>query len=334
MSRSHAWMCRLVGLVSLAVGCGGVTAATPDGGGMTAATPDGGVDAPVEVHIVTTAEACMQAGQALCDALDTCAPVFVQELYGDEGTCVSRAALSCMTEQGTTGITRTADDLVACAKAVPGVSCTDALGGNFPAACDVKPGMVINGMACGANLQCQSTYCHKAGACGVCGPREDAGGACTTDDGCKKGLVCAGQACVKPAAPGDACNLPGQPCRVDLYCSSAKVPGTCMTRLGAGGACVDNPSDACDFSKGAVCNTLATPNVCVTISVAKPGDACGLGSKTACVGGIAPCSNLLGKGVCANPAEDGTGCGGNDLCIPPATCVDKICQLPSAPNCQ
>jgi hypothetical protein len=329
MSRSPARMSRLAGLVGLAasaaIGCGGVTAATPDGGN--------GSDAPAETAPVTTEEACGQVAQALCDALNTCAPVFVEEQYGDESTCVSRATLSCMTDQSTSGITRTADDLVACAKAATGISCADALAGNLPMACDLTPGTVTNGTACGSNLQCQSTYCNNAGTCGVCGPRLDAGGACTSTDGCAMGLVCAGTTCVKPGGLGDACDLPAQPCSTNLYCSSAKAPGTCMARLGAGASCANN-GDACDYSMGAICNTLANPNVCVTINIAKPGDACGLGSKTLCVGGVAPCSNILGKGVCANPADDGAACGGNALCIPPATCVNKLCVLPSVPNCQ
>jgi hypothetical protein len=305
----------------------------PACGGVTAAADGGGADAPVESHVVTNEEGCNQVAKALCDALNACAPILVQEQYGDEATCISRAALSCVTEQGIAGISRTPNDLVTCASAAAAVMCPDVLAGNFPSACDVKPGTVANGVACGSNLQCQSTYCNKTDACGVCGPRQAAGGTCTTNDGCKKGLVCANQLCVTPAGPGQACNLPATPCRADLYCSSAKASGTCMAKVGAGAPCVDNPGDACDFSKAAVCNTLANPNVCVTITIAKPGNACSLGSKTGCVGGIAPCSDILFGGICANPAEDGAACGGNAVCIPPATCVNKVCRLPSAPNC-
>ncbi|HVU49385.1 MAG TPA: hypothetical protein VHL80_01800 [Polyangia bacterium] len=301
----------------MGAGCGGVTAAA-----------DGGNDAPA----VTTEEACNKVAKALCDALNGCAPFYVSEQYGDEPTCITRAALSCMTDQSTGGITRTPADLVACAQAATGIDCTDALAGNYPAACDPKPGTIINGMACGSNLQCQSTYCNKTGMCGVCGPRQDAGKACTTNDGCLKGLVCASSVCVKPAGPSEACNLPGQPCRTDLACSSSTAPGTCVAKVGVGGACADN-GDLCDFTKGSICNTLATPKVCIAINVAKPGDSCSLASKTGCVGGIDPCSSILLGGVCANPAEDGAACGDNAVCIPPATCVDKVCRLPSAPNC-
>jgi hypothetical protein len=311
----------LIGLLALVVGnatgCGGVTAAS-----------DAGTDAPA----VTAADACAQVAQALCNALNTCAPFFVSEQYGDEATCISRATLSCMTDQGTSGIARTPNDLVACAKAAVGISCSDALAGNYPAACDPQPGTIINGMACGSNLQCQSTYCNKTGACGVCGPRQAASGACTTNDACNKGLVCASSVCVAPAGMGEACNLPGQPCRSDLACSASQGPGMCVAKEGVGGNCTAN-SDLCDFTKGSICNTLATPKVCITINIAKPGDKCSLASKTGCVGGIDPCSSILLGGVCANPAVDGAACGGNDVCIPPATCVDKVCRLPSAPNC-
>jgi hypothetical protein len=323
MSRSRARLSgEVIGLLGLAAtiaaGCGGVTAAS-----------DGGNDAPA----VTTEEACNQVGKALCDALNGCAPFFVSEQYGDEATCITRAALSCMTDQGTSGIARTPNDLVACAKAAAGISCTDALSGNLPAACDPKPGTIINGMGCGSNLQCVSTYCKKTDACGVCAARQDANGPCATNDACNKGLVCASSVCVKPSAMGEACNLPGQPCRADLACSSSMAPGTCVAKSGAGAACADN-SDLCDFTKGSVCNTLANPKVCITINIAKPGDKCGLGIKTGCVGGIAPCSDLIfGNGVCANPAQDGAACGGNDVCIPPATCVNKVCRLPSASTC-
>jgi hypothetical protein len=302
---------------AVAVGCGGVTAAS-----------DGGNDAAP----VTTEDACKQVATTLCDALNTCAPFIVSEQYGDEATCITRAALSCMTDQGTSGITRTPADLVACASAAKGISCADALAGNLPAACDPKPGTIVDGMACGSNLQCHSTYCNKTDACGVCGPRQDMGHACTTNDGCQKGLVCASSMCVMPSGPNGACNLPGQPCRSDLACSSSTAPGTCVAKEGAGGACAGN-NDLCDFSKGSVCNVFANPKVCITINIAKPGDSCSLATKTGCVGGTDPCSNLIANGICANPAQDGATCGGNAVCIPPATCVNKVCRLPSAPNC-
>src|SRR5260221_872877 len=104
----------------------------------------------------------------------------------------------------------------------------------------------------------------------------------------------------------------------------------CAAKLGAGGACADS-DQACDLAKGVMCNPVT--HVCDTIKVAKGGEACSLALKTLCVGFVAPCSSFLAGGVCANPAKDGEACGGNAVCVPPATCQNKICRLPSVPNC-
>jgi hypothetical protein len=323
MSHSPGRLSPLVGALGLALaatvgGCGGVTPAAVDGGGDAAQS-------------VTAQEGCNQVAKALCDALDSCAPSAVMVLYGDKATCITRAALSCTTDQSVAGIQRTGDDLVSCARALGAATCPDLLAGNFPDVCAVKPGATINGAACGSDWQCQSTYCGKTDKCGVCGPRQAAGGDCTVDGGCGKGLVCGAKKCVAPAGPNADCNLPAQPCRSDLYCTSATGSGKCAAKLGAGGACMDS-DQACDFIKGAVCNPLN--HVCVTVNVAKGGEACGLGNKTICVGFVAPCSNILTGGVCANPAQDGEACGMNKVCVPPATCETGVCRLPSAIGCQ
>jgi hypothetical protein len=313
----------LFGMASIAgAGCGGVTASP---------TPDGG-DAPAETAPLTTDEGCNRVGEALCDVLDGCAPSALKVLYGDKATCVSRVVLSCTTDQKVEGISRTADDLVKCAQQVSTAACADLLAGKFPDVCSVNPGNTPGGAPCGSDWQCETTYCRKLDAkCGVCGPRAAAGADCTADAGCQKGLVCANKKCAAPAGPGADCNLPNQPCRTDLYCTSASGAGKCAAKMGAGAPCADN-SDACDFVKGVICNPVN--HTCETLSVAKGGEACGLGTRTLCVGFVAPCSNFLVGGVCANPAEDGATCGGNAVCIPPAECLGGVCQLPSAIDCK
>lgn len=313
----------LLGLASIAgAGCGSVTASP---------SPDGG-DAPIEAAPVTTDEGCNRVAKALCDALEGCAASALKVLYGDKTTCIARVVLSCTTDQKVPGIARTGDDLVKCAQQVGTASCADLVAGRSPDVCAVKPGTTIGGAPCGSDWQCASTYCRKTDAqCGVCGPRAAAGGDCTVDGGCEKGLVCANKKCAAPAGPGADCNLPNQPCRSDLYCTSTSGSGKCAAKMGNGGACADN-SDACDFVKGVICNPIN--HTCETISIAKGGEACGLGMRTICVGFVAPCSNILGAGVCANPAADGATCGGNAVCIPPAECVGGVCRLPSAPECK
>jgi hypothetical protein len=339
MSYCQARVSRLVAVVGLATmvfaGCGGVTAAPSTGGagagGAGAGGAGGRVDGgPANAPPVTTNDGCTQVAMALCSSLYGCAPVALQVLYGDKTTCIARSVLSCTTDQGVAGIGRTADDLAACATALGTATCSDLLAGQMPSVCTAKPGTVINGRACGSDLQCQSTYCNKTDTCGVCSPRQTAGGDCTVDAGCVAGLVCAHMKCVAPAGPGGDCNLPNQPCRSDLYCPTMNGSAKCTAKLGAGGACADS-DQACDFVKGVICDPLN--HTCEAINVAKGGMACGLGAKTLCVGFVAPCSAFLAGGVCANPAEDGAACGGNAVCIPPATCENKICRLPSAPDC-
>ena len=52
-------------------------------------------DTPVEMPTLTAAQGCMQVATALCNTLDSCAPVALKVLYGDKSICVTRAALSC-----------------------------------------------------------------------------------------------------------------------------------------------------------------------------------------------------------------------------------------------
>jgi hypothetical protein len=339
MSHPRAWFDRLsvvvaLGLVVVAPACGGVTPLANDGGGAGAGGgADAGLDGPLEAAPLTTDEGCDQEAKALCDSLNGCAPIALQVYYGDEATCIARASLSCKTDQSVGGITRTADDLSSCARALATASCADLLADNYPAACQMNPGTVVNGAACGSDWQCGSSFCNKTTMCGVCSPRAAVGGDCTADDGCAQELVCANKKCAKPAGPGEDCNLPGQPCRSDLYCPTSNGSAKCAAKVGAGGACADS-DQACDLVKGVFCNPI--DHTCETLSVAKGGDACGLAMKTICVGFIAPCSNFLTSGVCANPAQDGEACGmGGKVCVPPATCDPNmnVCRLPSAPDC-
>jgi hypothetical protein len=327
-------------IVAVALGCGGVTPATGTGGtgGNAGGAGAGGnpVDAAVEAAPLTAAEGCTEVAHALCERIDACSPTTLKLFYGDRATCATRAALGCMTDQGVTGTTRTTEDLVACAAALAPTGCAELLADHYPAACDIKPGMAINGTACGSDWQCVSTYCGKTNACGVCGPRQPAGGDCTVDGGCLKALVCANKKCVAPGTLNADCNAPNQPCRADLYCD--KTTSKCLAKVGAGGSCADD--QACDITKGVLCNPLN--HVCETITVAKAGEGCGLSSKALCTGfsglgaGQDPCSNFLGmNGICAKTAEDGTACGmDHKVCLAPASCVMGVCRLPSAPNCR
>jgi hypothetical protein len=306
---------------AILAGCGNVTAP---------ANGDGGADAAA----LTAQQGCHQEAQAICDAIDACASFWLQIVYGDKPTCVSRLSLSCMDDQTVTGTTRTVADLVACAQAVGSASCPDLLASRFPEVCQVKPGMRMNGVACGSDWQCQSTYCSKQGDCGVCGPRMAAGGNCTADDGCQTGMICASSRCAVPGDVGATCAPDSQPCRSGLYCTSAH---TCAARVGAGGSCADT-DQACDIAQGVACNPIS--HTCDPVRVAKGGETCGIVNRvlTLCVG-LNPCTGatLTQTGICANPAGDGEACGNANSgrnCVAPATCAMQVCRLPSATTCQ
>jgi len=318
---STSYRALALALAALASACGNVS---PD------KAADGG-----DAAALTVEEGCTQEADAICSALSGCATFWVQLFYGDKTTCVSRLTFSCKNDQMVNGITRTPDEMAACAQAVKSSSCPDLVASKFPAACQVKPGTLMNGIGCGSDWQCQSTYCNTNGqTCGACGPRAAAGGTCTTDDGCMTGMVCASGHCVTPGVSGASCDPMKQPCRSDLYCTSAS---TCAPHVGAGASCADSAS-ACDLFQGVACNPFN--HVCETVAVAQGGAACGIVNRTLtlCVA-LDQCggATLTQPGVCASPAGDGEACGESNSghnCIAPATCVNGVCRLPSATNCQ
>ena len=313
--------------------CGSIERIGPNGGagGQGGFAGDAAVpDAPVET-VVTVAEGCQQVATAICNQLEACAPITVKFFYVDKPTCVARSTLSCMADQSVPGISRTAHDLVTCATDVASATCPDLLASKLPASCLVKPGPQPATAACGSDWQCATTYCQKTTACGVCAARAAAGGACTVDNGCQTGLVCANSVCVTPGTLAQACDI-NHPCRSDLYCTKL-IAGSCQQKVGMGGSCADADA-ACDLLKSVACN--GSTKVCDVVNVARGGDACGLinNGLTICVD-LNPCSGLV-SGVCANLAADGAACGdaANGVhCAPPATCETGVCRLPSAPNC-
>jgi hypothetical protein len=247
-------------------------------------------------------------------------------------TCLARVKLGCTKDQDDADITRTATDVAACGQAAMAASCDDLIANILPPACQTKPGTRLNGEGCGSSLQCMSAHCEvTSGDCGTCAPQSAINGNCTSDDGCMVGLGCANGKCVTPGNLDAACN-DNNPCRRNLYCS--KTSNTCSTRQPAGTHCGGDPN-ICDVYHGAVCNQLAVQanQVCETISVAGGGSACGFAIKAPlCVLNNA-CSNLLGNGICPNPAMDGQACDANVHCLPPANCVSGLCRFPSVAAC-
>lgn len=315
-------------LAATAAACGSVSASNTDAGGA------GGSDGAMETAPLTADQACAQMAQALCNRFNDCAQPAVPLLFVDMATCVSRATLGCTKDQEDADITRTPNDIAACAQALPAASCADLISKVLPAACQTKPGTRLNGEGCGAGLQCMSAHCEITdGSCGTCAPQSTANGNCTSDDGCVSGLVCANKKCVAPGDVGMACN-DNAPCRGNLNCN--KTSNTCETLQPAGTACGGN-AGICDVFHGVICDpklAAALNPSCVTFTVASGGSACGEvnGTPTACVL-FNTCSSPSAGGVCPNPAMDGEACNANVHCVPPASCVNGLCRFPSVAAC-
>ena len=216
---------------------------------------------------------------------------------------------------------------------MPAATCPDLVAGKMPVACQDRPGTVINGAACGAATQCQSTFCKRQGSCGVCAPRQAGGESCNSDEQCDPNLVCASSACVAPGEAGASCD-DKHPCRNDLYCKA----GVCSTKAGAGDSCADTDK-ACDIVRGVGCNPFT--KICQNVRVAKKGDPCGIvaGTLVLCeASGLCEGGTLATPGTCTGAAGDGQACGTADAngrsCLAPANCVNGICRLPASASCQ
>ena len=302
-------------------------------------TADGGGDAPADAAPPTVDQACNDLSTSLCNALNTCSAFILQLGFGDVSTCVSRNNLSCTISQNASGVGRTVADIEACARALPASTCADLVAHKMPAACQDTPGSVVNGLACGASTQCQSTYCRPTGQCGVCAPRQTTGAACTTTDQCEPGLVCASQSCVAPGERSQGCD-DKHPCRDDLYCSTSSGTGTgggtCAMKLGAGRSCADSDK-ACDIVQGVACNPVS--KLCQMVRVAHRGETCGLsgGTLVLCEAAGSCDGATAATGTCSAAAADGESCGSatanNRNCLAPASCVAGICRLPATPSC-
>ena len=281
----------------------------------------------------TAAEACNQFASAFCSRLNGCAPFALQIFYGDMATCQTRAALGCTRDLEVSDTSETPTDMAACARDAASATCDDLIANNFPASCQIKPGKRLNGEGCGSSWQCMSTHCEKTdGDCGVCAPRSSAGGACTVDEGCTMGLVCAAKKCVARGEANAPCSDMA-PCRANLYCSATS--NTCATPLQKGSSCAGD-TGGCDLRQGVGCNFLSAAPKCEMVAAAKGGQACGIvnGTLTLCVAlDACPGATLTAPGSCLATAEDGQACTDDVHCLPPASCVGGLCRLPSSGSC-
>jgi hypothetical protein len=282
------------------------------------------------------------AAQALCSKFDSCSTFYVKVIYGDSSTCSTRLAASLSNAITGNGSGLTAASLDACAQAIPGASCDDALGHNLPAACHSPAGQLANGTACGDSAQCSSGYCNIGidGICGACAAaRSGVGASCHRDDDCDYGLLCAGASastpqgtCATPGAAGAHCDTT-QPCKRTLVCSN----GSCAMPGEAGAPCtrsgMQDPFGSCDELAGVYCSPTGT---CSKLAYAAAGGSCGFvnNTLTVCSGGgtCLPPNSLTG--TCAATAMDGANCNASSApCVTPAICRNGVCTVPNPATC-
>jgi hypothetical protein len=304
----------------------------PDGGLL----DDGGMTA--DSASVPAVVDCSQIAQGFCDVVSRCLKGWIETAFGDIATCAGRLRLACEDAKAAPGSTLTAAAQNSCLQGLAAASCADVIDRKFTG-CDI-PGTRVDGMGCAHNGQCASNLCRSSETlCGACGPKAAAGGACTEDEECTTGLVCpevdGTRRCVARAPAGMACSRT-QPCAYGFACDG----NLCVAAGKAGATCRRPGGDlvgTCDGTQYLFCGS---GNVCQVIPTASAGQPCGVigNGYVGCAGGTYCRTNALSfTGVCANTAADGTACGplpAGPPCVAPATCVDGLCRLPSALQCQ
>jgi hypothetical protein len=297
---------------------------------------------------LTAAQACGDEASAVCNKVSSCYPLFFQYLFADMATCTNGFSGNCTGALSASGTSSTPSSIEACAQAVNGLACADALSAladnDLPPACQPAPGALADGAACGDSAQCAHQYCKigKNATCGACSSRAAAGAPCTTNNDCEYGLVCplptgvTTGTCITPVAAGAKCD-PAHSCAGENICSA----GTC--------AAPGKPGDTCDFAtQGLFCDAeqlvvcLPIQNTCVQGTVAQAGQGCGLtGANTVavCAGGgenqpTSDCTTSA-NGTCQAQVPNGGSCtpGAPQGCIYPAVCENGVCTLPNAGSC-
>lgn len=286
-------------------------------GDDTAPPPSGPASTPFDAPL-------LKASTTLCDQLAACSPLFYGIYFdGDHARCVERERSTVLAGLLQPGVQVTPSSLNACADEGATAGCDGLFrllaANTTPSSCMV-PGGVADGAACAYPLQCASGNCDRGDPttrCGVCAPRNPAGGTCRDDNGCAYGHACVAKTCVPFGESGAACDAK-HPCLATLRCD-----GTCKPMLGEGAPCKSLTGECDLYAGGLVC----VAGTCTKATLAKAGEDCGVvdGKAIACAAGA--CKPSLIKGTCFANAKDGEPCDelhGAD-CEFHAACIDGKC---------
>jgi len=339
-----AWISRLV-LSGVSV-IGALVACSSSGGGTgpavpTPADPNATCDSYFDVLFTTP---------VTCAGLDVPTAILADEKSRFRTLCTQ--ALSYPGE----GIT--ANTLRDCI-AASGSQCRGTTG---LAACLAQKGTLADGAACNSANQCLNGGCsttttvNDAGAtsttCGTCNKAVAVGGACSPAGVCLVGAECVNSLCVADASVdvGGSC-ISAISCKPNLSCNGGKcaalgahndkcvgsadckdtlvcLNGACAAGIPLGGDCTKAPFGCAQ----GVCEGMTKK--CTTLSLVKPGDACGFinNGVVGCAKGNCNLVPNTAAGTCPAVIPDGQACTPGDktkTCDFLAACLNGTCTLGS-----
>jgi hypothetical protein len=282
-------------------------------------------------------EACKSYVKAICTQTMSCGAPLIKIAYGDEASCEARLLLACTPTLQDSKTALTPSKLEACSKKFMTLTCSAIYSRQLPDECKATGGTLVDGTACGDSFQCKGGLCKKPAntVCGTCTEPGQSGAACTADEDCDLGLVCAGSACVARAAQGATCD-DNHPCAYGLSCSN----GACQMAPGAGQSCTPTLAGGnCDQSQGLFCNPSSlTAGVCALAGYAGAGMPCGAvnGGYTLCTAASKCSASGVMTGTCIAPAADGAACNATNgpTCTSPALCANSVCTIPDTSTCK
>jgi hypothetical protein len=304
-----------------------------------AASPGDG--APDQGGQGTLAAACAEYATGFCGRIEACDPIGLLSTMGSIEACQDRfGGVACERRFTSTGTSVSPAQIVACAGALRGQSCSERSAG-APDACRLQGTLAVEAR-CVFDNQCQSGRCGRdpSAWCGRCQPRVSAGGACDpVQRPCEVGLLCADVECAGTLQNGRCigkvswiCTAPvpeNGACTTRFQCASAMacIEGRCVPARRTDQPCAGRQE--CAREDGTLC--LAAGNAsatCMRASYASAGEACDTTTGTLCRAS-AVCKGTdgmpAGAGVCSAPVADGQPCTDRDLCRYPALCVAGRC---------
>ncbi len=326
---------------------------------VVACSSSGGSNPPIVIPADPNA-ACDAYFDALFTNAESCAGISVPtDITADERSRFRTLCTQALAYPGQGVSAKTLQDCVAAA----GTQCR---GANAFASCSAKTGTLPDGAACNSGAQC------KGGACSTTTAAVD-GGTTTTCGTCQKGIA-VGQACggtntisciVGSSCTGNVCVTDGSvdvggtcttaiTCKVGLACASGKCAalGAHGAKCVANGECQDglvclNKACAAGIPLGNDCSVAPTgclqgvcdpsSKKCATLTLAKPGDPCGVVNKSLVGCAKGACNfvpNTLG-GTCPAVVPDGQACpvDATKTCDFLSACVNGVCTF-GTPVCK